>query len=202
MTAAVEAKVAAAKPEAARARGLVWLPVQTKGFAEVVAKDNLERQAQLGHFCEGFEVYFPQQLSENAKTRKLQTRPFFPRILFVRADLRLASWKRIWSTRGVQGIMGSSAERPFCVADWVIERVRDQEDAGFIRMGLEVDQEALQAHAASFKDGEKVRLSGSPLEAVFQSLDGEKRASILVSLFGRDSRVLVDLKKLRSTSGN
>lgn len=185
--------------EAVRPRALAWLMVCTKGLQEVVAKDNLERQAR--DFGPGFEVYLPQKLFMHPKRRRLETAPFFPRYLFVRVDLRLASWKRIWSTRGVQGVMGSSAERPFAIADWVIERVRAQEDAGFIRMGLDVDQDAIRARNARFENGEVVRAAGMTLEAVFIERVDEKRAAILVSLLGRDSRVTVDLAKLRSASG-
>lgn len=186
--------------EAVRGRAMAWLLVCTKAFQEKLAKDNLERQAAL--FGPGFEVYLPQKLFKHPRRKCLETAPFFPRYLFVRVDLRLASWKRIWSTRGVQGVMGSSAERPFAIADWVIERTRQQEDGGFIRMGLEVDQAAIRARNAGFTEGQVVRAAGMPLEAVFVEFVDDKRASILVSLLGRDSRVTVDLAKLRSATGD
>lgn len=171
---------------------LVWVVVVSKPFQERRAKRELEQQAKL--FGEGFEIYLPMKLAMNAK-RELISAPFFPRYLFARIDLRLDSWKRIWSTLGVQGLLGSRMDRPFGVADWAIERVRAQEDAGFIRMGLLAEQ----ARGPRFQPGDKVRLAGTSLEAVFVELVDEKRASILVSLLGRDSTLTVDLAKVRDT---
>lgn len=186
---------AGARPDQAVKRaGLVWVVVVTKPFQEKRAKEQLEQQRAA--FGAGFEVYLPLKLvTDRYRKGELTAGPFFPRYLFARVDLRLASWKRIWSTLGVHGILGASPERPYGVADWVIERLQAQEDAGFMRIGLESDQ----ARGPSFKPGDVVRVAGSPLEGVFLTLDDRKRVAILVSLFGRDSRVTVDLAKLRST---
>lgn len=174
---------------------LVWVVVVSKPFQERRAKRELEQQAAL--FGEGFEAYLPMKLSANRK-RELISTPFFPRYLFARVDLRLNSWKRIWSTMGVHGLLGATMDRPFGVADWVIERLRTQEDAGFIRMGL------LEEQAAAFglKPGTAIRVIGTPLEAVFLELVDERRASILVSLLGRDSTTTVDLAQVRAIASD
>lgn len=169
---------------------LVWIVVKTKLGQERRAKRELEQQADL--FGEAFEAYLPMKLSMNRK-REMVASPFFRSYLFARVDLRISHWKRIWSTYGVAGVLGSSAGYPHAVADWVIERIRAQEEAGYIRMGLEEE-----AADAGFTRGAAVRLAGAPLEAVFEERVDEKRAAILVSLLGRDSRVTVDLAKLRS----
>lgn len=174
-------------------QALVWVVVVSKPFQERRAKRELEQQA--AQFGEGFEVYLPMKLAATRK-RELVAAPFFPRYLFARVDLRLNSWKRIWSTLGVHGLLGASVDRPFGVADWVIERLRDQEDAGFIRMGLLEEQ----ASAYGLTKGMTVRVAGMPLEAVFVELVDERRALILVSLLGRDSTLTVDLAKVRATA--
>lgn len=171
---------------------VVWIVVVAKPGQERRAKRELENQA--AEFGETFEVYLPMKLAANRK-RELVASPFFGRYLFVRVDLRIKAWRRIWSTYGVAGVLGSSSGRPFGVADWVIERVRAQEEAGFIRIGLEEGA----AGGRRFAGGEAVRVEGSPLEAVFLEAVDEKRGAILVSLLGRDSRVTVDLSKLRAT---
>lgn len=178
--------------EQASSQGLVWVVVVTKPGQERRAKRELEQQAQW--FGGAFEAYLPMKLAMNAK-REMISAPFFPRYLFARIDLRLGSWKRIWSTLGVHGLLGSQLDRPYGVADWVIERLRAAEDAGFIRMGLKEER----AKAMGFERGMKVRLAGSPIDAVFEELVDDKRATILVSLLGRDSLLTVDIAKLRAT---
>jgi transcriptional antiterminator RfaH len=171
---------------------LVWLVVVSKAGQEVRAKRELQQQR--ADFGQGFEVYLPMKVSANRKL-ELVSAPFFPRYLFVRVDLRLGSWKRIWSTYGVHAVLGCTPTRPYGVADWVIERMRQQEDAGFIRMGLKEER----ARGMGLTPGQAVRLAGSPLEMVFEELVDDRRATILVSLLGRDSRLTVDIAKLRPT---
>ena len=170
---------------------LVWIVVVSKPGQERRAKRELEQQA--ADFGPGFEVYLPMKLAANRK-RELVAGPFFPRYLFARVDLGVAAWRRIWSTYGVAGVL-SQGERPVGVADWVVERVKAQEEQGFIKMGLAAER----ARALGFEKGQTVRVEGMALEAVFDELVDDKRAVIFLSLIGRDSRVTVDLSKLRST---
>jgi len=167
----------------ARAKAVVWIVVVSKPGQERRAKLQLEQQ--------GFEIYLPMKLSMNRK-RELVAAPFFPRYLFARVSLQVGDWKAIWSTLGVQGLLGT-INRPYGVADSVVERIQAEEEDGYIKMGLE-------AEAGRFKRGDGVRLAGSDaLEGVFLEMVDEKRSVILVSLLGRDSRVTVDISKLRPT---
>lgn len=161
---------------------LVWVVVVTKPGQERRAKRELEQQ--------GFEIYLPMRLSINHR-RETVAAPFFPRYLFAHVTLASAQWKAIWSTFGVQGLLGS-VNRPYGVADRVIERVQAQEEEGYIKIGLE-------AAAGEFKPDQKVRLAGfDGLEAVFVERVDAKRALILVSFLGSESRARVDLSKLRA----
>jgi transcriptional antiterminator RfaH len=166
----------------------VWIVVTCRQAQEVRARGELVRQ--------GFDVYLPMRLASirrpgRSNVRDLVARPFLPGYLFVRTSLSLGDWRRIWSTFGVKGLLGSE-ERPAAVRDWVVDRIRDQEEGGFIKLGLEADRPA-------FDRGARVQLAGlDQVEGMFLEQIDERRASILVSLLGRDSRVTVDLAKLRS----
>lgn len=180
---------ASAQFDLARILGLAWVVVVTKPFQEIVARRNLEAQ--------GFPVYLPMKLYENRR-KEVVSSPFFPRYLFAQIDVGGEEWRRVWSTIGCHSLLGATPTRPPAgVADWVIERVRQQEEGGYIRMMGEVM--ARQAAPRPFTEGQIVRMAGSPLEAVFVEQVDSKRAAILVSLLGRDSRVTVDLAKLRAT---
>jgi transcriptional antiterminator RfaH len=166
----------------------VWVVVTCKQAQEVRARGELERQ--------GFDVYLPMRLvsirrAGRSNVRDLVARPFLPGYLFVRTSLALSDWRRIWSTFGVRGLLGSE-ERPAAVRDWVIDRIRDQEEGGFIKLGLAFD-------GPVFPKGARVQVSGlDGVEGLFVEQIDDRRASILISLLGRDSRVTVDVGKLRS----
>jgi transcriptional antiterminator RfaH len=170
----------------APAEPMVWVVVVSKPGQERRAKRELEQQ--------GFEVYLPMSLSMHIKSRQMVAAPYFPRYLFARVSLAVSAWRKIWNTFGVQGLLGQ-AERPVGVADALIELIRLREEAGFIKVGL-------QADGAQFARGARVKLIGElEFEGVFQERVDDKRAMILVSFLGRDSRFVVDLRKLRSTGG-
>ena len=159
----------------------------------VVSKPGQERRARRELELQGFETYLPMKLSMNRKAQELVAMPFFPRYLFARVSLDIGDWKKIWYTYGVHGLLGT-ADRPVGVKDALIERVRAAEEDGYIKMGLE-------AEGKHFRAGERVVAEHGDLafEGVFQERVDDKRAMILVSCLGRDSRFVVDLRKLRAT---
>lgn len=160
----------------------------------VVAKPGQERRARRELELQGLETYLPMNLTMNRRTREMVAMPFFPRYLFARVSLDSGVWKKIWHTYGVHGLLGNG-ERPVGVKDALIERIKAAEEAGYIKIGLEAD-------GPRFDRGEKVVCESGDLafEGVFQQRVDEKRAMILVSCLGRDSRFVVDLRKLRSKS--
>lgn len=187
----------AADFEFARGKARVWVAVVTKPSQETIAKRNLEQQ--------GFPVYLPLKLFEvaaGARKGELRSTPFFPRYIFAQIDVREDRWRYIWSTTGCQSVLGVTVARPpYGVADFVIERLQAQEEAGYIRMMGDVAERGRLA-VCPFGDGEVIRMAGSPLEAVFLEQVDAKRAIILVNLLGRDSRLTVDIAKLRSTASS
>lgn len=64
---------------------------------------------------------------------------------------------------------------------------------------LEAAAELPQPQRAVFQQGQKVRIVAgqfASLEAVFEMVDGADRATVLLDLLGRRSRVRVDLHQL------
>lgn len=165
------------------AEQLVWVVVTTNPGMELRAKEHLENQ--------GFEVYVPMRLFENRK-QVLQALPFFPRYIFVRVPAEIERWKKIFSTYYVTGVVGCTAASAVGIQDKVVERIKAQEEGGFIKIGLR------QAGGPHFLAGERVRVGTDwGIEATFiEPVDG-RRAAILVSLLGRDSRCVVQFAKLK-----
>lgn len=169
-------------------------PGERRVWVVVVAKPQQERLARFHLEQQGFEPYLPMKLSLNVKKQQLVAMPFLPGYLFGRTGLGVAAWGKIWNTRGVHAVLGSG-DRPIAVRDAVIERIRLQEEAGYIRVGLEAD-------ASRFTPGQKVRVMGDlGIEGLFLESVDRKRATLLVSLLGRDSRLTVDIRKLRAAGG-
>lgn len=169
---------------------LVWIVVVSKPGQERRAKHELANQR--------FEVYLPMKLYEAAsgpKKGQLLAAPFFKGYLFARVPVSLADWREIFSTYGVAGVLGYSQARAYGVKDVFIQRIRDQEEGGFIKLGLPDDVAPLRA-------GQRVACDELGVEGVFEQMLNErvdeKRCSFLVSAMGRDSRVSVDLRKLRA----
>jgi transcriptional antiterminator RfaH len=152
--------------EGARPLKQVWVVVVTKPNQERRAKRELEQQ--------GFEVYLPMRLAMNRRTKAVVALPFFPRYMFARVGLAIHEWSKIWYTFGVHGLLGS-AEQPIGVKDELIERLRIQEEAGFIKIGLE-------AEGPQFEVGERVRtIDEFGFEGVFAERVDDKRVVIVVS---------------------
>lgn len=163
----------------------------------VVAHAGRERLARYHLTQQGFEVYLPMRapLIANAKA---QPRPMFPRYLFVSVDLDRPGWRAIYSTIGVHSILttghGETA-RPRAVPTALVSALKAREVEGLVILAPKVVQKPC-GHAP----GDKVRVAiGSRfagLEAVFEERVDAKRAAVLISLLGRDSRHVVPLASL------
>jgi transcriptional antiterminator RfaH len=159
--------------------GPAWYVVCAQAGRERTAREHLERQR--------YEVYLPMRLHLDRKG-ELVARPFFPRFMFVRLDLLAQPWRPILSTVGVRSMM-MSGDHPMWIKAKHIDRLKAQEEGGFIKLCERPQM------VERFKEGQAVRLSGfglDMLEATFSEPVDEARVAILVSLFGRDSRVVVD----------
>jgi transcriptional antiterminator RfaH len=110
--------------------------------------------------------------------------PLFPRYLFVGATDE-QSWAPVRSTVGLASLVrfgGQVAE----VSARLIEGLRDA-------------AEEPRAVRPLFKQGQKVRIVAgnyATLEAVFDMAEGEERATVLLNLLGRESRVRVGVGEI------
>lgn len=164
---------------------VVWIVVTSKPGQESRAKRELEQQ--------GFETYLPMRLAETRKG-EMRASPFFPRYLFAHVPSDMKSWRCIFSTFGVAGVLGCSAARAVGLTDAAIQKVRQQEEDGYIKIGLAEDQAR-----KGFGSGQRVREAGFGLEGAFHRAIDKDRAEILVEFMGHDSLFVVDLKTLRAT---
>ena len=156
-----------------------WLLAYTKPRQEVLAEEHLRRQ--------GFEVLCPQLRVQKLRRRKWTwvEEPLFPRYLFVGATDE-QSWAPVRSTVGVTSLVR------FGGVYAAVPRV-------LIETLLEAAAELPQSQRAVFQQGQKVRIVAgqfASLEAVFEMVDGADRATVLLNLLGRQSRVRVDLHQL------
>ncbi len=170
-------------------RGPAWYVVVAVSGQERLARVHLERQ--------GFEVYLPMRLHLD-RNGDLVAKPFLPRHMFVRMDLLATLWRPIISTIGVRKIL-LSGDHPMWIDDKLIDRMKDQEEGGFIKVG---DRDNAPI-ACRFDPGQKVRVKSGPFEklegAFFEPID-ENRVAILLSICGRDSRVILDPEQLTEST--
>ena len=157
-----------------------WYAVHTHPRKEGVALENLQRQ--------GFESYLP--LLRVQKVRRgravMVDEPMFPRYLFVRLDSSVQgrSWAPIRSTLGVRALVQFGG-RPARVLPELIDWLRDRE-RHFDPLHL-------------FEPGDAVTVIDGPfkgLEALYQGVDGEHRALILLEILSKPVRVALDAGSL------
>lgn len=153
-----------------------WYAVHTHPRKEQVALENLERQ--------GFESYLPMLHVQKVRRGKAQMvdEAMFPRYLFVRLDSSAQgrSWSPIRSTLGVRSLV-QFGEKPARVAPELIEWLRQRE--------RDFDPQHL------FEPGDTVSITAGPfkgLEALYQGVDGEHRAMILLEILSKPVRLAVD----------
>ena len=160
---------------------LSWYLVHTKPRQEDIALANLERQ--------GYECYLPQMRIERIRRRKAEvaTEPMFPRYLFIRLDSsdQGKSWTPIRSTLGVSQLVHFGA-RAAKVDDTLVDLLRQRERA----MPTE----------AMFHSGDSVVINDGPfagIEAIYQTVDADRRAFILLEILAKPVSMQIDAGRLR-----
>lgn len=168
--------------------GFSWYAVVAHAGRERLAKYHLNRQ--------GFDVYLPMRapLGVGRAGVAAEPRPMFPRYLFVSVDLNAPGWRSIYSTIGVASVLmtgtGETA-RPRPVPNALIERLQAREVDGLVVLD-EREPETPCRHKA----GDKGRIGigrFADMDAVFIERVDKNRAALLVSLLGRDHRVVTHL---------
>ena len=159
-----------------------WYVVYTKAGQERLAEGNLTAQ--------GFETYLPFYADSHMNA---SPKPMFSRYLFVRLDLNEGPWRSVMSTYGVSRLIAFGS-RPSFVADIVVDRIRNREDAQGVVQPLE--PEALER-------GDSVRISGEMfdgLRGLFDSGTPSQRATVLLTLLGRTVPAHVPRHQLQRAS--
>jgi len=158
-----------------------WYAVHTHPRKEHVALENLERQ--------GFESYLPVLRVQKVRRGKalMVHEAMFPRYLFVRLDSSVQgrSWTPIRSTLGVRTLV-RFGDKPARVADELIDWLRKRE------------REFNPQHL--FRPGDAVVVTSGPfrgLEALYQGVDGEHRAMILLEILCKPVGMIIDAGMLR-----
>lgn len=162
-----------------------WYAVYCKPFKEWLAATRIAEQL-------GLPVYVPQ-----IRTRfrgQIQFAPFFPRYLFVQANLQEVSVSHINATPGVsQLVIFGYIPQP--IPALVIEELRQ-------RMAQFNTQGGLPNHG--FQSGDRVRLKAGPLrglEAVFIGpMKPSERVQILVDFLGHHRPAEVPVNTLERTN--
>lgn len=167
-----------------------WMICTTRWRQETVALDNVERQKDR----DGrplFEAYLPmhhQLVRPKGQPERVQPLPFFPRYMFVKVDMTQEGWTKLYSTRGLCGVLPSGRWASDVLGRMVAD-MRQREVKGF----LQLMPGELPCRWAK---GERVTYGGY-LDAIFQERVDERRCRILVSLLGADSLQTVDLAELQ-----
>lgn len=160
-----------------------WYLVHTKPRQEKSALLNLEQQ--------GYPCYLPTLPIEKLRhgAVALIEEPLFPRYLFIRLgqDQSAKSWAPVRSTKGVSRLVSFGVD-PVKVDDVLIDQLR--------------------AHGASlqsspkrlFTPGERVSLNAVPfagIQGIYQMVDGEHRALVLIELLSKQVTVRVPVSSVR-----
>ena len=153
-----------------------WYVVQSKPKQETLADVNLGRQ--------GYETYCPRIIQESRYRRRWKKiiKPLFPRYLFVHLEQGRDDFAPIRSTLGVTGLVRFGGI-PRELTPGIIEDIKSREDERGIYIGR-----------PQWQTGEEVEIVGgalSGLKGFFLAESGEERVVILLSMLGRENKVVV-----------
>jgi transcriptional antiterminator RfaH len=152
-----------------------WHLVHTKPRQEARAEENLARQ--------GYAVYLPRALVTQRRRGKpqRQVEPLFPRYLFIRLEPGVDNWAPLRSTLGVSAVVRFGADAAI-VPDALVAALQAREDSAGLCDLRQAPPEA----------GDRVLVVEGELagfEGIFVTTDGDARATILLDIVGRATRV-------------
>ena len=169
--------------------GMVWFVVYTN--------INCEQRAKKGLDALGYTTFLPvvKKWIRHARTRVAVERPLFTRYLFVALDPARDGWFAIRATHGVERVLARDGV-PESVPDAAISTLMTAARAG--RFDLTRAPPRLNA-------GDTVAVDGGPFGdfvAEVATADDGKRVEVLHRLFGRLTRMKVDLARVRQAAEN
>jgi transcriptional antiterminator RfaH len=156
-----------------------WLAVSTQPHREMLAIENLRRQA--------YETYCPRLRKRVRHARKTQDvlRPMFPGYLFVRIDAERQRWRPINSTVGVRTIVSCGDGLSFLSEDFIAALQAREIDGAIARPQGE------------YQPGQKIRMAGGPFDglvATILEMDEKERLTVLMDLLNSRIKVKIDAR--------
>jgi transcription elongation factor/antiterminator RfaH len=155
-----------------------WYVIHCKPYREKQVCDYL--------VAKGFDTFYPTYLIQPVDSRPPKSKPFFPRYLFVQADLDESGTSTLNWIPGAVGLV-KYGDTPATVPEHIIHqlkaRVAEIEAVG-----------GVQAHQIG--PGERVHIVRGPLagcEAIFDlALTGTERVRVLLTILGRQVKVHIN----------
>lgn len=136
------------------------------------------------------EIYYPTIKVKPANPRAAKVRPYFPRYIFVRANLDVVGVSTLQWLPGGNGLVRFGGE-PATVPESFISALRQH---------IAEAQAARDPSLGDLKPGDPVRITSGAFagaDAIFDTrLNGEARAQVLLDWLGRRVRVAVDARVL------
>lgn len=160
-----------------------WFLIYCKSKQDTRARENLLRQ--------GFDVYQPtiNVVKEKFGCRpRIQCEALFPRYLFIKVDPAVKSIAPVLSTYGVVNFV-KFGDRYATADDSLVAEIKNRTDK------IISENNPLEY----YKEGDDIFVNGQGFDnvkAIFCSLNGEKRATILMGLLGRESALTVPVEFL------
>jgi transcriptional antiterminator NusG len=166
-----------------------WYIVQAYSNFERKVAESIREQAKQRHLEHLFEdVMVPtEKVVEVRRGQKIDAeRKFFPGYVLVKMDLTDEAYHLIKNTPKVTGFLGAD-KKPKPISEVEAQRIMHQ-----VQEGIERPKPSV-----SFEVGEQVRVSEGPFASfngvVEEVDDGRSRLKVAVSIFGRPTRVELEM---------
>jgi len=155
-----------------------WYVIHTKPRKERHVSEYLKSQ--------GFEIYFPALSVKPVNPRCSKIRPYFPRYIFVKADIEevgVSALQRVPNAIGLVTFGDNVATVPDEIVNNLKQSVKAIQGAGGLNL-------------AGLKQGDPIKITHGPLaghEAIFDMrLSASDRVQVLMEILGRQVKVQVD----------
>lgn len=151
-----------------------WFLAQIKPNGDRLAEENLLRQ--------GFRVFSPKVARTTRRSGRFrkELRALFPGYIFVGVCARIAQWRPISSTLGVQRLVSFGSGGPSRVSNELVALLKERCD------------ETGTVQGAPLKKGDLVRIRSGPFSEFVASIEGvpsERRIWVLLDIMGRGRRM-------------
>ena len=163
-----------------------WYVLHTYSGYESMVKDNLQMVFQKNNMEDRlFEITIPLEdvVEEKNGKRKIVQRRKFPCYVIVKMDYDNKMWHMVTNTRGVTGFVGPQG-RPMPLTDDEIKR-------------MHLEKVVVESNMAI---GQQVKIIVGPLEGfvgAVESIDAaNSKCKVVVSMFGRDTRVDLEMYQI------